>query len=166
MQSVHFHMGTPFFYSMWQPIAYNGTDARVYPTYYSLLFVGSLLRDTHQPIIYELSALENENLALYAVYDGGELRKIVAINLEYFTAGTQSRPAIILDASSYFRGHVQVSRFTGPSSEETNSDLVTWRGQSYSTGSPKRHSNQSRKSAANSIYLAASEAIIIEQAKT
>ncbi|KAK3618545.1 hypothetical protein LTR22_026338 [Elasticomyces elasticus] len=144
MQRVHFHMGTPFFYSMWQLIAYNGTAAR--------------------PIIHELLALEDENLALYATYDRGNLCKIVVLNMEYFTAETQSRPSVILDVSSYFQGHVQVSRLTGPSSEETNSDQVTWDGQSYSTGFPKRHGNQSRMFTANSIYLAATEAVFIERA--
>lgn len=32
MDGVFFHMGTPFFYSMWQPVEYNGTAATVYPT--------------------------------------------------------------------------------------------------------------------------------------
>lgn len=32
MQGVYFHMGTPFFYSMWQPVASGGVPARVYPT--------------------------------------------------------------------------------------------------------------------------------------
>ncbi|KAK4895502.1 hypothetical protein LTR49_028270 [Elasticomyces elasticus] len=164
MQGVHFHMGTPFFYSMWQPIAYNGTAARVYPTYYSLLFVGTLLQDVSEPVICELTALEDENLALYAIYDRGQLCKIVALNLEYFAARTQNRPSIVLDASSWLKGQVQVSRLTGPYSGTTDSEQVTWRGQSYSTGSPKRFGNQSWKSGSNSIFLAASEAVIIEQA--
>ena len=32
MSGIHFHMGTPFFYSMWQPVAYGGLPAKVYPT--------------------------------------------------------------------------------------------------------------------------------------
>ncbi|KAK9358377.1 hypothetical protein V1504DRAFT_478025 [Lipomyces starkeyi] len=28
MDDVFFHMGTPFFYSMWQPVEYNGTAAK------------------------------------------------------------------------------------------------------------------------------------------
>lgn len=32
MDGVFFHMCTPSFYSMWQPVEYNGTAARVYPT--------------------------------------------------------------------------------------------------------------------------------------
>ncbi len=32
MDAVYFHQGTPFFYSMWQPVAYNGAPAVVYPT--------------------------------------------------------------------------------------------------------------------------------------
>jgi hypothetical protein len=32
IDGVFFHMCTPFFYSMWQPVEYNGTAARVYPT--------------------------------------------------------------------------------------------------------------------------------------
>ena len=163
MQGVHFHMGTPFFYSMWQPVAYNGTAARVYPTYYSLLFIGSLLQNVKQPVIYELSALENETLALYAIYDGVQLCKIAALNMEYFAAGAHSRRSITLDVSSHFRGIVQVNRLTGPSSEETNSEMVTWSGESYSTGSPKRYGNQSQKSAANAVSLAASEAVIIQR---
>ncbi|EAU39618.1 predicted protein [Aspergillus terreus NIH2624] len=32
MSGVYFHMGTPFYYSMWQPVPHNGTAATVYPT--------------------------------------------------------------------------------------------------------------------------------------
>lgn len=32
MSGIYFHMGTPFYYSMWQPVAHNGTAATVYPT--------------------------------------------------------------------------------------------------------------------------------------
>jgi hypothetical protein len=32
MESVYFHSGTAFHYSMWQPVAYNNTPATVWPT--------------------------------------------------------------------------------------------------------------------------------------
>ena len=32
MKSVYFHGGTPFYYSMWQPVVYNNTPATVWPT--------------------------------------------------------------------------------------------------------------------------------------
>ncbi|KAE9366274.1 glycoside hydrolase family 79 protein [Stipitochalara longipes BDJ] len=32
MDSVYFHAGTPFYYSMWQPVVYNNTPAIVWPT--------------------------------------------------------------------------------------------------------------------------------------
>jgi hypothetical protein len=31
IESVYFHAGTPYYYSMWQPVAYN-TPATVWPT--------------------------------------------------------------------------------------------------------------------------------------
>ncbi|PMD16272.1 glycoside hydrolase family 79 protein [Hyaloscypha hepaticicola] len=37
MDGVFFHMGTPFYYSMWQPVEFNSTAATVYPTCVSFL---------------------------------------------------------------------------------------------------------------------------------
>jgi hypothetical protein len=84
-EGVYFHMGTPFYYSMWQPVAYNNTPATVYPTYYSLLFLAELLSDISSPTILELSAYENNNLAAYAIYDGQELSKIAVLNLAFYS---------------------------------------------------------------------------------
>lgn len=33
MSGVYFHMGTSFYYSMWQPIDYHGVETQVYPTW-------------------------------------------------------------------------------------------------------------------------------------
>lgn len=102
MESVYFHIGTPFFYSIWQPLEYNGTAATVYPTYYSLLFVAALTSRLSKPVIYELLALESSDLALYAVYNESRLSKLVTLNVQFYDATSNVRPSLTLDVSPVF----------------------------------------------------------------
>jgi hypothetical protein len=161
-EGVYFHMGTPFYYSMWQPVAYNNTPATVYPTYYSLLFLAELLSDISSPTILELSAYENNNLAAYAIYDGQELSKIAVLNLAFYSDTTVPRPAQTIDVTAVFKDDLQVRRLTGTLSTTTNIENATWVGQTYATG--KATGGETIEKVENGLVnVSASEAIIIER---
>ena len=166
MKRIHFHNGSPFWYSMWQPVEVNGTAPRVWPTYYSTIFVAGVLSGTTNPTIYELSALGSDSLALYALYEGDSAYKILALNLAFYsavnaTAGVK-RPQMQLDVSAVLGTQVRAFRVTGPSSEETDTALVTAIGQSYASGTAIGTPDIEYPS--NGVVgIGASEALIIER---
>jgi len=147
---------------MWQPVAFNDTSATVYPTYYSLLFIADLIADIAAPTIYELSAFENNTLAIYALYDGAMVDKIVVLNLAFYDDTKTTRGVQMVDVSSVLGKNVQVSRFTGPKSTTVGTANVTWMEQTFSTGkglgarTVENHND-------GIINVADSEAVIIER---
>ncbi|KAL2852257.1 hypothetical protein BJX68DRAFT_265777 [Aspergillus pseudodeflectus] len=62
---IYYHMGTPYRYSVWQPVESNGTAAHVKPLYYGNWFTAAALSGG----IKQVSVLVNEtSLAVYAIY--------------------------------------------------------------------------------------------------
>ena len=163
-QGIYFHMGTPFFYSMWQPVAYNNTPAKVYPTYYSLLFYADLVVGIPEPTIQELSAFESDELAVYAVYNGSEVAKIVVLNLGFYNDTSVERGVEWINAGALFGGEeVEVGRLTGPMSITTEAVDVTWLGQSYEEGSPSGQRGFEGVGCGGLVKVKASEAVIIQR---
>ena len=157
-------MGTPFFYSMWQPVAYNNTPAKVYPTYYSLLFYADLIADISEPTILELSAFESDELALYAVYNGSEVAKVVVLNLAFYNDTSMQRGLEWINVGALFGGEeVEVGRLTGPMSITTEAEEVTWLGQSFEEGSPSGKRAFEGVGCGGLVDVKASEAVIIQR---
>ncbi|KAL9110759.1 MAG: hypothetical protein Q9227_004751 [Pyrenula ochraceoflavens] len=85
---LHFHMGTPYRYSAWQPITLNDTAPHVKPLYYGNLMVASAFAGGGGK--KQVVSLLNESswLTAYGVYDydgdggGGLLGAVVVVNLE------------------------------------------------------------------------------------
>lgn len=100
--------------------------------YYSLLFIADAIGNTSDLRIEELSAFETETLALYALYSGGLIQKVIALNLEPFNSTTTWPISQEIDVSDVLGQSVSVQRFTGASSDATGN--VTWAGQSFDTG--------------------------------
>lgn len=66
---VHFHMGTPYRYSPWQPINYLNKTAQVKPLYYGNLMTARAFAGGNK----QVEVLVNETLfGAYAVYDAGK----------------------------------------------------------------------------------------------
>lgn len=166
MKRIHFHNGSPFWYSMWQPVEVNGTAPRVWPTYYSMIYVAGVLSGSTNPILYELSALESDTLALYALYEGDSLYKILAINLAFYSAANATagveRPEMQIDVSAVLGTQVRAFRLTGPTSDETDAAKVTTIGQNYANGTGAGTPGIEYPS--NGVVgIKASEALIIER---
>ena len=163
-QGIYFHMGTPFFYSMWQPVAYNNTPAKVYPTYYSLLFYADLVADIPSSTIQELSAFESDGLAIYAVFNGSEVAKVVVLNLGFYNDTSLERGVEWIDLRSLFSGEeVEMGRLTGPMSTTTEAEEVTWLGQSFAEGSPSGRRGFEAVGCGGLVDVKASEAVIIQR---
>ena len=155
-------MGTPFYYSMWQPIAYNNSPAVVYPTYASLLFMADLIADIPSPAILELSAFESDTMAVYAIYDGGQVSKLVVLNLDYYNDTTAARPSQTVDVTQLLGHNIKVSRLTGVLTTTTDFEDVTWAGQKYSSGQASGE-RVAEYYGSGVVKLAASEAVIIQR---
>ncbi|KAI2625213.1 glycoside hydrolase family 79 protein [Xylaria nigripes] len=95
---VHFHMGTRYRYSSWQPIFYNDTDPHVNPLYYGNMFSAAVFAGGNK----QTEVLINEtNFGAYAVYQSGTLKSIVAVNLKMWnsTMDPAKRPYTALTLS-------------------------------------------------------------------
>ena len=109
---VHFHMGTRYRYSPWQPIFYNDTDAHVKPLYYGSLFTAAVFAGGNK----QTEVLVNEtNFGAYAVYKSGSIESIVAVNLNMWnsTFNPVERPYTALKLPKGW-SHAKVSRLTNP----------------------------------------------------
>lgn len=159
--SVYFHMGTPFYYSMWQPVPYGNMPATVYLTYYSLLFLAELLGNILSPIIFEISAFGSSTFAAYAIYDRSRLSKIAMLNLAFFNGILSEQVIQAIDLSGVLGQRLSVTRLTSPSSTLTSVEDTMWAGQTYTTG--KAHGTRVNKKSYNRLVnIAASEAIIVQ----
>jgi len=82
---VHFHMGTRYRYSPWQPVFYNDTDPHVKPLYYGNLFSAAVFAGGDK----QTEVLVNEtHFGAYAVYKAGTktLESVVAVNLNVWNS--------------------------------------------------------------------------------
>ncbi|KAI0547090.1 hypothetical protein F4679DRAFT_375269 [Xylaria curta] len=112
VERVHFHMGTRYRYSPWQPVYYNDTDPHVNPLYYGNLFTAAVFARGDK----QTEVLVNEtHFGAYAVYGSGALESIVAVNLNMwnstFEPSARAYTALALPKSWT---DAKVSRLTNP----------------------------------------------------
>jgi hypothetical protein len=123
---VHFHMGTRYRYSPWQPIYYNDTDAHVKPLYYGNLFNAAVFGGGGK----QVEVLVNETaFGAYGVYGDGKLEAVVGVNLgmwnSTFDAGERPYTALVLPEGWE---RARVARLTSPGVEIAGN--ITFAGQS------------------------------------
>jgi hypothetical protein len=129
---VHFHMGTRYRYSPWQPVFYNDTDPHVKPLYYGNLFNAAVFAggDKQTEVL-----VNGTNFGVYAVYQSGALHSIVAVNLNVWNSTTDpvKRPYTALtlpgtSGSTQSRwAKAKVLRLTNPGVDIANN--ITFAGQ-------------------------------------
>ncbi|KAF4626665.1 hypothetical protein G7Y89_g11487 [Cudoniella acicularis] len=92
---IYYHMGTPYRYSAWQPVAHNGTEKHVKPLYYGNIFTASAFAGGNKKV----SVLVNEtDFSAYGIYDSRKaengLESVVMVNLEMWnsTQAVEKRP--------------------------------------------------------------------------
>ncbi|KAI0140536.1 hypothetical protein GGR57DRAFT_487880 [Xylariaceae sp. FL1272] len=111
---VHFHMGTRYRYSPWQPIYYNETEAHVKPLYHGNLFNAAVFAGGNK----QTEVLVNEtNFGAYGVYATGKLESIVAVNMNIynstFEADTRAYTSLTLP-NAWDWSRARVTRLTNP----------------------------------------------------
>ncbi|KAI1752140.1 hypothetical protein F4782DRAFT_158599 [Xylaria castorea] len=112
VERVHFHMGTRYRYSPWQPVFYNNTDPHVNPLYYGNLFTAAVFAGGDK----QTEVLVNEtHFGAYAVYGSGALKSIVAVNLNMWNSTFEptARAYTALTLPRSWAG-AKVSRLTNP----------------------------------------------------
>ncbi|XRM45814.1 hypothetical protein ABZX51_008888 [Aspergillus tubingensis] len=122
---VHFHMGTRYRYSPWQPILYNDSAPHVNPMYYGNLFNAAVFAGGNK----QTEVLVNEtNFGAYAVYKAGSIDAIVAVNLNIWnsTSDPVARPYTELALTDEWED-AKVSRLTSPGVDIA--DNITFAGQ-------------------------------------
>ncbi|KAL9090002.1 MAG: hypothetical protein Q9165_005531 [Trypethelium subeluteriae] len=132
---MHFHQGTPYRYSAWQPIKINDTHASPKALYYGNLFTSTALAGGNK----QVDILVNEtSFTAYAIYDaanatGGstgaasQLNSIVLVNLNMFnsTQPASERPYTTVTLPN-IASDAEVRRLTAPGVEVKNG--ISWAG--------------------------------------
>lgn len=155
---VHFHMGTRYRYSPWQPIFYNDTEAHVKPIYYGNLFNAAVFAGGNK----QTEVLVNEtNFGAYAVYNSGDLESIIAVNLNMWnsTFDAVQRPYTALVLPDHW-GNAKVSRLTSPGVDIA--DNITFAGQYVDTNGRIVGKKTQDNVVAGKVLVGAGEAVLIK----
>ena len=158
---VHFHMGTRYRYSPWQPIFYNETEAHVKPLYYGNLFNAAVFAGGNK----QTEVLVNgTNFGAYAVYSSGFLESIVAVNLNMWnsTFDPVQRPYTALKLPRGWED-AKVSRLTSPGVDIA--DNITIAGQSVDANAIIVGKKQYGKVVAGEVLVGAGEAVLIQRGR-
>ncbi|KAJ4147158.1 hypothetical protein LMH87_001703 [Akanthomyces muscarius] len=81
-QRVHMHQGTNYRYQSWQPIDTEKTAKGTKAPYYGNIAAASALGNlVHRNVTVASLPLASDTEAAYAIYEGGRLRRLLAINM-------------------------------------------------------------------------------------
>ena len=155
---VHFHMGTRYRYSPWQPIFYNDTDAHVKPIYYGNLFNAVVFAGGDK----QTEVLVNEtHFGAYAVYKSGNLESIVAANLNMWnsTFDLVRRPYTALTLPEGW-DHAKVSRLTNPGVD--TADNITFADQYVNENARIVGDKVYEKVSGGMVLVGAGEAVLVQ----
>lgn len=155
---VHFHMGTRYRYSPWQPIYYNETEAHVKPIYYGNLFNAAVFAGGNK----QTEVLVNEtNFGAYAVYSSDVLESITAISLNMWnsTFDPVKRPYTALMLPKQWE-NATVSRLTSPG--VNSADNITFSGQNVDSNAKIVGKKTLENVVAGKVLVGASEAVLIK----
>lgn len=180
---VYFHMGTPYRYSPWQPIAINATERYVKPLYYGNLATAAALAGNGGK---KVEILVNETqLTAYGVYsasstqksggwgwwgsrgssDKAQLQSLVVVNLAMWNS-TQSagqRPYTAVSIKDLAPGcdvsRATVTRLTAPGVEVASG--ITWAGQTVDTDGNIVGRKDVEGFSSGVVLVGASEAVVV-----
>jgi hypothetical protein len=155
---VHFHMGTRYRYSAWQPILYNDTDPHVNPLYYGTLFNAAVFAEGHK----QTEVLINEtNFSAYAIYNRGDLQSIVAVNVNMWnsTFDPVERPYTALELPQGW-DDADVLRLTNPGVDIA--DNITFAGQSVDANGRIVGEKEYGKVEGGKVLVGAGEAVLVK----
>ncbi|KAK2463462.1 hypothetical protein APHAL10511_004548 [Amanita phalloides] len=139
---LFFHEGVGFKYNLIQPVTLtrsilDGTPLaeplapHVQPQYYAAIIIAEAIGTSGNVQLMEIQ-IDDPNLAGYAIYERGRLRRVVIINSKAFFKGRQrttTRLTLNVQGSGYQRAYVK--RLTIRHADDTSG--LTWGGQSYET---------------------------------
>lgn len=165
---IFFHNGKGgFVYNMWEPtdsVARNGTvttTKQTRPSYYSMLFVGDLIKGVKSPRVTRVEQFDTTSLVHFAVFDeGGALRKLAIINTGLGTDTAQPRTEKVINVSSVLGEELRVMRLTAPNVTATTG--VTWAQQSVDEAGKLTGAEAIELVSNGFVKLLAGEAVIVE----
>jgi hypothetical protein len=189
MDGIFFHMGTPFFYSMWQPVAWNGTAARVYPTsvtyclsphfkhmelimnprYNALIVIAVTLSNFESPYVASVpSPSGNPNVAIYAIYSAKPTApstapsKLILLNLNYYPLNSTSlRPTETVSVADILEStNLRVARFTAAGADAVSG--ATFGGQSWENGGVVSGTKVYEQGKGGAVEVGDSEGVVVE----
>ncbi|KAB2571861.1 Beta-glucuronidase [Lasiodiplodia theobromae] len=161
---LHFHMGTPYRYSAWQPVDINDTVARAKPVYYGNLFAATALAGAGKSVVELVS---EEFFSAYGVFGGGdadgeaELERVVIVNLRMYNATeTAERESVeVLLPSQMVGRRMGVRRLKGQGADVA--DGITWAGRTADPQGKLVGDEVVEEVAGGRVWVEDSEAVLI-----
>ncbi|KAJ3561063.1 hypothetical protein NPX13_g9090 [Xylaria arbuscula] len=158
VERVHFHMGTRYRYSPWQPIFYNDTEPHVNPLYYGNLFTATAFAGGHK----QTEVLVNEtHFSAYAIYASGVPESLVAVNLNMWNSTFEpaARPYTALTLPDTWAG-AKVSRLTNPGVDIAEN--ITFAGENVDANGRIVGGKSYEKVEGGQVLVGAGEAVLIQ----
>ncbi|KAI8628284.1 glycoside hydrolase family 79 protein [Xylariaceae sp. FL1651] len=158
---VHFHMGTRYRYSPWQPIFYNDTAPHVKPLYYGNLFAAAVFAGGNKQTEVLVNETGRTNFGAYAVYQSGTLDSIVAVNLNMWnsTMDPVKRPYTALTLPEGW-AKAKISKLTNPGVDIANN--ITLAGQSIDENGRIVGTKKYDEAVEGQVLVGAGEAVLIQ----
>ncbi|RWA05185.1 hypothetical protein EKO27_g9921 [Xylaria grammica] len=167
-------------YDLWLPVASAGLPAQVFSNYYSQPFLADFIvfyrtnpfaGDSGKTRVSQLS-VDASNVAAYVAYDDGALKRIAAVNMNYWnqTSSTGTRGSVTLD----FKvpddvTEVTVYHLNSPAGAGAAADSITYGGSQWTYESLGKEVKNVRRDTETvavsdgsaSVTIASSEAVLI-----
>ncbi|KAI9659153.1 MAG: hypothetical protein M1821_002113 [Bathelium mastoideum] len=167
---MHYHMGTPYRYSAWQPVSYNDTAASAKPIYYGSLFLSTAFAGGDKQVT---SILNDTTLAAYAIYHSlseeatnhnqSTLEAVAIINMVMYNATqpADQRPYTLFNLSSVGvqRSEAKVRRLTAPGVD--SQDNIEFAGQSVNSKGQLVGSLTLEVISDGAVFVGAGEAVLV-----
>ena len=162
VDSLYFHSGTPYRYSLWAPFeGASDHSALIRPSYYGALMLATAIGDKGGK--KQVQALvQEETFVAYALYAHSALDSVVVVNMEPFNATMPGpRPHVDVKLPDDVHKPGKIMRLTAEGADVK--DGVTWAGQTVSEhGEVEGEEVSERYWPGSTVSVPDSEAILIK----
>jgi hypothetical protein len=105
---------------------------------------------------------EAPDLAVYAVWDAGRLRRVALLNLAHRNISQAlSTAAVSVDMSGVMGEGMTVKRMTGAGMDSKDTDLSTWAGQSFTNGTASGDEDIEERKGDPMVLVRGSEGVVV-----
>lgn len=135
VQRVHYQqmVNSGFLPRMWLPVSSAGETQQVYSNYYAAMLVGDFISNTGNASMAVIDTSADSDLSAYAAFEGGEVKRVSIVNMNYWDGSSSSSRAsteIQLSVPSSIQS-VTVAKLTSSEGALANATTITYGGSQW-----------------------------------